>query len=252
MELRNIITMNTIDFNTLTPEQRAELLKNADPAELKASLAEKEKQKTEDRKAYKETVNEVIPVFVMSLKMISASLSQCKKDVFEGLRFLLDLKAEAYDIKQGQQTHTYSDDKGNSIVYGFRVIDDWDDTVNAGIDKIKSVIDSLANDENSAKLVNAVNRLLKKDAKGNLKASRVLELERLADDFNDEKFFDAVDIIKKAYKPVRSAFFIEAYETDAQGKKRSIPLSITSVDFPEGTDVEDLFPIEKETENVPG
>lgn len=244
--------MKTIDFNTLTPEQRAELLKQVDPAELKASLAAKEKTKAEDRKAYKESVNEVVPMFIMSLKMISVALSQCKKDVFEGLKFLLDLKAEAFDIKQGQQTHTFSDDKGNSIQYGFRVIDDWDDTVNAGVDKIKEFIDSLANDENSAKLVNAVNRLLKKDAKGQLKASRVLELERMADDFNDAKFLDAVDIIKKAYKPVRSAFFIEAYETDAQGKKRSIPLSITSVDFPEGTDVEDLFPIEKETDNVPG
>ena len=63
--------MNTIDFNTLTPEQRAELLKNADPAELKASLAEKEKQKAEDRKAYKESVNEAIPSFINSLKAIS-------------------------------------------------------------------------------------------------------------------------------------------------------------------------------------
>ncbi|WP_086984860.1 DUF3164 family protein [Elizabethkingia miricola] len=244
--------MKTIDFNTLTPEQRAELLKQADPAELKASLAEKEQRKAEDRKAYKESVNEAVPVFIKILKAISRDLSRAKKEIFEGLKFLLDLKAEAFDIKQGQQTHTFSDDKGNSIVYGFRVIDDWDDTVNAGIDKIKTVIDGLANDENSAKLVNAVNRLLKKDAKGNLKASRVLELERLADDFNDEKFFDAVDIIKKAYKPVRSAFFIEAYETDAQGKKQSISLSITSVDFPEGTVIEDLFPIENETDNVPG
>jgi hypothetical protein len=244
--------MKTIDFNTLTPEQRAELLKQADPAELKASLAEKEQRKAEDRKAYKESVNEAVPVFIKILKAISRDLSRAKKEIFEGLKFLLDLKAEAFDIKQGQQTHTFSDDKGNSIVYGFRVIDDWDDTVNAGIDKIKTVIDGLANDENSAKLVNAVNRLLKKDAKGNLKASRVLELERLADDFNDEKFFDAVDIIKKSYKPLRSSFFIEAYETDAQGKKQNISLSITSVDFPEGTVIEDLFPIENETENVPG
>lgn len=244
--------MNTIDFSTLTPEQRAELLKNADPAELKASLAEKEKQKTEDRKAYKETVNEVIPVFVMSLKMISGTLSQCKKDVFEGLRFLLDLKAESYDIKQGQQTHTFSDDKGNGITYGYRVIDCWDDTVNAGIDIINEVLESFATDEKSAKLVTVINKLLKKDAKGNLKSSRVLELQQLADELAIERFTDGVNIIKKAYRPVRSAFFIEAYETDAQGKKKNIPLSITSVDFPEGTNIEDLFPIEKETENVPG
>ncbi|PTT24210.1 hypothetical protein DBR28_18600, partial [Chryseobacterium sp. HMWF028] len=83
-----------------------------------------------------------------------------------------------------------------------------------------------------------------KDAKGQLKSSRVLELRQLAEEFNDEKFKDAVEIIQDAYKPVRSAFFIEAYTTNPQGKKVFIPLSITAVDFPEGTNIQEIFPIE--------
>ncbi|MGQ2119123.1 DUF3164 family protein, partial [Ornithobacterium rhinotracheale] len=69
--------------------------------------------------------------------------------------------------------------------YGFRIIDGWDDTVTAGIDKVREFIASLAKDEATGKLVRAVNQLLKKDAKGNLKASRVLELTKLAEDFNN-------------------------------------------------------------------
>ena len=147
-------------------------------------------------------------------------------------------------MKKGQQSQIFSDNKGNSVVVIFIVNDGWDDTANAGIDKIKEVIESLSQDENSAKLVSAIDKLLKKDAKGNLKASRVLELRQLAEDFQDEKFTDAVGIIAAAYKPVRSAFFIEGYTTDPQGKKHGIPLSITSVDFPVGTVIEDLFPVE--------
>ncbi|AZA93862.1 DUF3164 family protein [Chryseobacterium nakagawai] len=194
--------------------------------------------------AYKETVKDSIPTFISTLLNISTMLSNAKLEVFQGLSILLEMKSEVFDIKQGQQGHSFSDDKGNGITYGFRVVDGWDDTVNAGIDKIKEVIDSMAKDDNSAKLVSTINKLLKKDAKGNLKSSRVLELRQLAEEFNDDKFTDAVDIIQAAYKPVRSAFFIEAYTTNPQGKKIFIPLSITAVDFPEGTDIKEIFPLE--------
>ncbi|TYO83764.1 uncharacterized protein DUF3164 [Elizabethkingia miricola] len=242
--------MTTIDFNALTAEQRAELLKNIPADELKASIQAQTKQKDEDRKAYKEIVNEAVPQIVQVAKNLSTMLSQGKFDIFNSLRFLLDQKAEVFEIKQGQQSHTFSDDKGNGITYGYRSIDGWDDTVNAGIDIINEVIESFATDEKSAKLVTVINKLLKKDAKGNLKSSRVLELQQLADELAIERFTDGVNIIKNAYRPVRSAFFIESWYTNAQGKKEYYPLSISSVDFPEGTIIEDLFPIENTEENV--
>lgn len=237
--------MTTIDLEKLTPEQKRALLSQLTPEDLTLEIKTRAEQKEDDRKAYKELVTTAVPELVGILQGLSQDLSIIKVTVFEGLKHLLDLKQDAYQVKQGQQSHSFSDDKGNGISYGFRVIDGWDDTVNAGIDKIKEVVESMAKDDNSAKLVTAVNKLLKKDAKGNLKSSRVLELRQLAEDFNDEKFTDAVKIIQDAYKPVRSAFFIEAYTTNAQGKKVYIPLSITSVDFPEGTVIEELFPIEK-------
>ncbi|ROH98311.1 DUF3164 family protein [Chryseobacterium sp. G0240] len=237
--------MNTIDINTLSPEQRQAILNQLSPEELKAAAKAAESAKYESRIAYKETVKESIPTFINTLLNISGMLSNAKLEIFQGLSILLAMKSEVYDIKQGQQGHSFSDDQGNGVTFGFRVIDGWDDTVNAGIDKIKEFIDSMAKDENSAKLVTTINKLLKRDAKGQLKSSRVLELRQLAEEFNDDKFRDAVEIIQDAYKPVRSAFFIEAYTTNAQGKKEFIPLSITSVDFPEGTIIEELFPIEK-------
>lgn len=240
--------MNTIDINTLTPEARLTLLQSVSPEELKAAAKMAEASKSEARTAYKETVKESVPAFINTLLNISSMLSNAKLEIFEGLSILLEMKSEVFDIKQGQQGHSFSDNNGNGITYGFRVVDGWDDTVNAGIDKIKEVIDSMAKDDNSAKLVSTINKLLKKDAKGNLKSSRVLELRQLAEEFNDDKFTDAVDIIQAAYKPVRSAFFIEAYTTNAQGKKVFIPLSITAVDFPEGTDIKELFPIDKTNE----
>lgn len=216
--------------------------------ELQEELKRRSKAKEENRKAYKDLVNEIIPTVVEKLKGLSAELSQAKTSTFQDLKGLLELKELAYDIKDTQQSHTFSDDNGNTITYGFRVLDNWDDTVTAGIDKVREFISSLAKDEATGKLVHAVNQLLKKDAKGNLKANRVLELTKLAEEWNDETFTDAVNIIRKAYKPVRSAFYIEASVTDAQGKKVNIPLSITSVDFAEGTDMSAIFPVHEKYE----
>ncbi|MGY5551519.1 DUF3164 family protein [Riemerella anatipestifer] len=211
--------------------------------ELQAELDRRNQEKAEDRKAYKEIVSQELPQIVASLRALSQTISKVKLFAFENLKTLLALKAKAYDVKDTQQSHTFSDDKGNTITYGFRIIDGWDDTVTAGIDKVREFISSLAKDEATGKLVHAVNQLLKKDAKGNLKASRVLELTKLAEEFSDPNFTDAVNIIRQSYKPQCSAFFIDASYTDAQGKKVNIPLSISAVDFPEGTDIDSLFPV---------
>ncbi|MBT0527103.1 DUF3164 family protein [Riemerella anatipestifer] len=218
-------------------------LSNLTAEELQAELDRRNQEKSEDRRAYKELVNQELVQIIEPLKVVEMHLRESKLYVFESLKSLLDLKSKAYDVKDTQQSHTFSDDKGNTITYGFRIIDGWDDTVTAGIDKVREFISSLAKDEATGKLVHAVNQLLKKDAKGNLKASRVLELTKLAEEFNDLNFTDAVNIIRQSYKPQRSAFFIDASYTDAQGKKVNIPLSISAVDFPEGTDIDSLFPV---------
>ncbi len=211
--------------------------------DLKIELARRKEKKDEDRKTYKNIVDEVIPFVMEKIKEESERLSLLKKMVFEHLRDLLDLKIGCYDTKADQQSHTFSDHKGNSITYGFRVVDDWDDTVNEGVMKVRDFISTLAVDEKTGKLVDVINRLLRKDAKGNLKASRILELQNLAEEINDAVFTDAVDIIKQSYKPVKSVFYIEASFKDAQGKKIYVPLSISTVDFPENTDVDSLFPV---------
>ncbi|MEC5393956.1 DUF3164 family protein [Bergeyella sp. RCAD1439] len=214
--------------------------------ELQAELDRRNQEKAEDRKAYKELVNNELTQIIEPLKVVEMHLSESKLYVFESLNTLLDLKSKVYGVKDTQQSHTFTDDKGNTITYGFRIIDGWDDTVTAGIEKVREFLQSLAKDEDSSKLVQGINRLLKKDAKGNLKASRVIELTKWAEEINNPTFTDAVNIIRQSYKPQRSAFFIDASYTDAQGKKVNIPLSISAVDFPEGTDIEALFPVHED------
>lgn len=223
-------------------------LENLTDEQLAAELKRRKRQQEEDRKAYKALVNDNIPRIAETLKTLSQNISQVKLFAFESLKILLETKNEVFGVRDTQQSHTFTDENGNTIIYGFRVIDNWDDSVTAGIEKVRDFLQSLAKDDNSANLVKVIQRLLKQDSKGNLKASRVIELTKLAEEINNEEFIDAVNIIRQAYKPQRSAFFVEASHTDAQGKKLSVPLSISAVDFPEGTNVDELFPVNEKYE----
>lgn len=205
-------------------------LSNYSPEQLRAALAKAESRKEEDRTAYKEIVEQTVPKAVSLLLQASDLLSIAKTEAFKYFENVLKLKADVYGVKEKQMTHTFSYEKGE-ITIGYRINDAWDDTVNAGIAKVEKFISSLAKDKETAALVRMVFNLLKKDAKGNLKSNRVLELQKLTKDFNSEEFTDGVDIISKAYKPKKSVWFCEAAVINDDGTKTAVPLSLSAVDF---------------------
>jgi hypothetical protein len=108
----------------------------------------------------------------------------------------------------------------------------WDDTVNTGISKIKTFLQTLAKDDNSAALVETVMRLLSKDRKGNLKASKVLELDKLGAKLGDADFLDGIKIIKDAYRPTPTCKFIDVSIRNEHGVWLSLPLSMSAIELP--------------------
>ena len=152
-----------------------------------------------------------------------------KKEVFDDFKSITELKAELYGVNDKQQSHTFTSSDGKfTITLGHRMLDSFDDTVHSGIEKVKSYIYKSVQDENSH-LLEIVNLLLKKDKNGNLKASRVMELEKIAGNIDDPELTEGVKIIKEAWKPQKSKTFIEAYYKDENGNKVNIPLSMTTV-----------------------
>ena len=201
-------------------------------------LQAKKQTQQKDRAAYKQLVNSTVPTAVAKLMQLSDALAEAKMATFSYFKDILELKAIAYGMtdkknKNPQQSHTFSTDK-YCITIGYRINDGWDDTVHEGISKVNTFIESLAKDSDSSKLVSTIFRLLKKDANGNLRANRVLELSKMRDDFNDVDFTDGVKVILDAYQPVRTCWFIEAFFINDNQEKVSIPLSISAVDFPVG------------------
>lgn len=220
-----------INLANLTMEQRKELER-----QIKAEQAEQEKIRKEKLEEYKNLVDECVIKSIRKARYISEMIAIGKKEIQDTFKTLLELKEELYGVKDNQQSHTFSTRSGDyTITIGHRVIDSFDDTVHAGIAKAKNYINRILKDENK-ELQQVLDLLLKKDKNGNLKASRVIELERIALDIDDQELKEGVKIIKEAWKPQRTKTFIEAYYKDSNGNKISIPLSVTNVGEENETD----------------
>ena len=193
----------------------------------KKRKAEEEKRK-QDREAYARLVDETIAASIPMLRDVSANIAEVKAAVTGQFRTAIEMKGDIFGIKDGQRTHTFTNSEGTArITVGYRCIDEYRDTVEEGIAKVKQAIESLAKDDESRALVDAVLRLLSRDKKGTLKASRVLQLRKLAEDSRNEDFIEGVKIIEDAYQPAMSKQFITAEVKDSNNEWRNIPLGMT-------------------------
>lgn len=216
----NEINLDNLNADQLAQlEQQLEAKKKADKARIQA-----------DRDAYTELVDETVRSMVKRLQNLSSEMAAVKAEVFAAFASIIQTKEELFKVKLDRRSDTFSTRDGQmSIQLGYRTLDAYDDTVDAGIAMVKEYLATQAKDDNSAALVDTVMSLLSKNRKGELKASRVLELERLAAKSGSPEFMEGINIIKAAYKPAKSGQFISVTIKNDEGKDENLPLSIGSM-----------------------
>lgn len=205
--------------------------------EFEAFKAEREKkrrieERKQQRQQYAALVDDEIATAIPQLRELSEQLKIVKEIIFGNFETILRMKSEITGVaRDGQYSHTFTNsDSTLRIILGVNCIDGYRDTVEDGVAMVKSYIESLAKDEATKSLVNAVLRLLSRDGQGNIKASRVLQLRKMAEDSKDERFLEGVRIIEESYQPTVSKKFIRAQYKDDKGAWRYIPLGMTDVD----------------------
>jgi hypothetical protein len=215
-----------IELNSLSADERRALME-----ELAAEQKAAEERVKSERESYKKLVDDTVRESFQPLVALSQTIKAAKHLVFSNFETVLEMKAELFGVKDSQQSHTFTTEDGSiSIKMGHRVVENFDDTLSAGIEKVKNYLATLAKDTESAALVETIMDLLKKDAKGNLKASRVLELEKLAGRVQNAEFSDGIRIIRESYRPLKSCQFIEVRFKDENGHENTLPLSISAFD----------------------
>ena len=197
--------------------------------QAKAKKAAEEKAKA-DREMYKQMVDDEIERSIPVLLAISGQIKENKQQVMDNFKTILAMKSELFKtkVKDDQRSHTFTNGNGNKrITLGVYVTDGYRDTVEDGIAIVKEYIESLAKDAKTKSLVNMVLKLLARDAKGTLKASRIVQLRKVAMETGDERFMEGVQIIEDAYQPEVSKQFIRAEIKNENGMWKPIPLGMT-------------------------
>jgi hypothetical protein len=214
-----------MDLNKLSKEEKDKLY-----VDLKAEKQAEEQRKELDREAYKQLKDEAVRQVFDSLKKLSETMMMQKEGTFKVFGQIIAMKDDLFNSKSGRQSDTFTtEDNSITIKLGNRVNEGWDDTVETGVEKVKQYLKTLAKDEESGNLVDTVMRLLSKNHKGQLKASKVLELKQLAMKSNDEGFKEAIRIIEDAYRPVPTCQFVEVRYRDEKGNEISLPLSMSAI-----------------------
>lgn len=198
----------------------------------RAAEEAKEKRKA-DLEAYRQLVDTTLVDVSAILIDKSRELSATKSYVLELFRGVIQMKQEVVGLKEGGQfSHTFTDSESTvRITIGYNTIDGYLDTVNEGIALVKEYLQSLGNDENSETLVSMVLQLLSTDQQGNLKASRVVQLRKYANESGNERFIEGVELIESAYLPQKTKQYIRLDIRDAKTNAwRPVPLSLTDAE----------------------
>lgn len=208
----------------MTAEEQARFAQFKAEEEKKAAAA---KAKA-DRETYKQMVDDEVEAAIPILLELSCDIKTVKQKVIDNFRSVLAMKAELFKARAEQRTHTFTTSDGNMrLTIGQYTTDGYRDTVEDGIAIVKEYIMSLAADEKTQALVNMVFRLLARDAQGTLKASRIVQLRKIADEIGNERFLEGVRIIEESYQPTVSKQFIRAEVRNDNGAWKQIPLGMT-------------------------
>ena len=210
----------------MTAEEKAEF-EAFQAANAKKAAEEKARA---DREQYRQLVDDEIERSIPVLEEISGRIKESKQRVMDNFKTILEMKGDLFKtkLKEDQRSHTFTNSKGNKrITLGVYVTDGYRDTVEDGIAIVKEYVESLAKDDKTRSLVSMVLRLLARDAKGTLKASRIVQLRKVAMETGDDRFMEGVRIIEESYQPEVSKQFIRAEIKNENGMWKPIPLGMT-------------------------
>lgn len=210
-------------------EMNSEELRQFEAFKAKQAEENAKVKAKQDRDAYRDLVDETIERTVPALMCLSQGIKDTKASVLNDFRNVIDMKADVLKLKKdGQRSDTFTNSKGDKrITIGVYTTDGYRDTVEDGIAIVKEYIEGLASDEKTKALVKMVLRLLARDAKGTLKASRVVQLRKIAEETKSNRFMEGVQIIEEAYQPAISKQFIRAEVKNENGAWVCIPLGMT-------------------------
>lgn len=217
---------NNIDFSKLSPTELNELSK-----ELERITKTAAREREENISAYKALVDELVKQVAPNLADFGTMQNEKVEETFKAFEEALKLKKELYGYKDEQASHTFTARDGSaSVIIGYNEVIGFDGTENAGVQKIREFIKTLASDDDNRQiLADLLETFMKPNKKGELNPTRVAELIAKKDTVANESFHEGVDIIVKAQFKTRTTTYVKGWIKRKSGvKELKLEFSISS------------------------
>jgi hypothetical protein len=199
----------TLDISQLNSDQKKKLM-----AQMQAEMRAEKKKRAETRTAFKDLTAEFVNNNIDALVGHQNSTEDIINKLFDDYKPIESLKAQVYG-ESNQESHTSTLQDGSaSITIGYNVSIKFDGTESAGIEKIKNYSKSLETDDpRSQKQAKMINTFLKLNPKtGQLNPNKIIELSKLAEEFNDVQFDEGLDIIFKAQIRSQNSMYVSGWK----------------------------------------
>ena len=99
---------------------------------------EAERQAAEQRKVYRQMVDDEIEASMPVLQALSSDIKDKKSHILDNFKAILEMKNELMMTKDGQFSHTFTNTKGTKrITLGVYTLDNYTDTVENGIAMVR-------------------------------------------------------------------------------------------------------------------
>jgi hypothetical protein len=208
----------TVDLTTLSPEDRAALIKQAQELE--------QKERTEKREAYEAMKADVIVSLLTIAKDINAQLKDFKTHAFETMETLGELLKD--------YSGRYAEGKGNfkiefqnfKVEYNKQGKGTYDERSSEAEKYIFDFIESRYQGDEATK--EFILSLLERK-KGELDPDNIQKLYKYESTFADENFTRACELFRESYQYNHSKDYIRFYERNERGQWKNILLQFSAI-----------------------
>jgi len=188
----------------MTAEERKEL------ARLKELEAKQKQSRQAQKQAYDELLEENVPELVENIIPMLEKLDAFKASIWKRCEILREQLLEIFDEKTDQSSWSFRTKNGDYFIrIGYNTDVKFDDSVNAGVAKIKEYIGSLADSTHANVLNEMVTLLMRPTKTGSLNPRRLLELAEKKAVIHDPLFHEGIDIILASQQKTKGSTYIE-------------------------------------------
>jgi hypothetical protein len=203
-------------------------------AELKKLLAETEKnerlEREQKRKEYESKRNIKVDALVSNAQILSGRLAEFKKIAFDELESLKELANEYGDIRKGSKGgfSLRNEDGSLMVVLRRNVVSEYDERADLALGQIREFLDETIK-KKDFQTYRTISVLLERNKAGDLNPSRVADLLKIKDNYEDERWKKAMELLVESYREREVSYNVEFYKKDEQGKDQMIVLNLSSI-----------------------